>query len=270
MVPTAARVDLLTAIGIAALVVSLGNVVHEGIGHGGACVLTGCDPQLLTSMTFTGEREEASELARRLIPAGGTIANLLAAVIALLWLRLTPPSAHARWYFLWLLSTLSLLEAAGYLLFSGLGNFGDWAVVVRGWQPPWLWRAGLAIAGGVAYWFIADWSMKRLAARIPGTGAARLPTAYMLTLSAYATIAVVRIGAGLLDPHGVKVLLIAAVASSLGGASALAWGPQLLRNPKDGVFAGEALQLDRDWRWIGTGLLAAALFIGVLGPGIAL
>lgn len=265
-----ARADLPTAIAIAAVVTSLGNLLHEGLGHGGMCLLTGCDPVLLTSMTFSGEREALGELASRLIPAGGTLANVAAALVAMGFLRRTPPTAHARWYFLWLLATLSLLEATGYLLFSGVANVGDWAAVVRGWPQPGLWRLLLAVAGGVGYWLVANWSMRTLGARLPGVGKERLPAALRLTLSAFCTIAAVRIGAGLLDPAGVAVLLIAAVASSLGGASALAWGPQLLRDPREGPYAPPALELPRDWRWIAAGLVAAALFVGVLGPGVAL
>jgi hypothetical protein len=36
---------------------------------------------------------------------------------------------------------------AGYFIFSGLSNVGDWAVVINGWDPNWLWRGLMPIVG---------------------------------------------------------------------------------------------------------------------------
>ena len=267
---TAARPDLPTTAAIAVVAYALANAFHEGLGHGGACLMVGCDPVLLTSMTFHGEEQGLGDLAQRFISSGGTLANLGAAAIALLLLRRTTPGAHARWFFLWLFATINLLQATGYLLFSGLGNIGDWAAVVRGWPMPGLWRLLLAAAGGISYWFAVDAMMKRLGARIPGAGAERLPALNRLTLTAYFTGALLYVTAGLFDPAGLVILFIAAAAASLGGTSGLAWGPQLLRDPKAGPHAPPPLELDRDWRWIAAAAVVAAAFIFVLGPGIAL
>jgi len=47
--------------------------------------------------------------------------------------------------------TVNLLQAGGYFLFSGVGNFGDWADVLAGLTPVWLWRTGLTVLGAVSY-----------------------------------------------------------------------------------------------------------------------
>jgi hypothetical protein len=50
--------------------------------------------------------------------------------------------------------TFNLFDAGGYFLFSGIGNFGDWAAVVEGWQPAWAWRVGLIALGTVTYFLL--------------------------------------------------------------------------------------------------------------------
>jgi hypothetical protein len=66
-------------------------------------------------------------------------------------------------------------------------------------------------------------------------------------------------------------VLISAAAASFGGASALAWMTQLLRNrerfpPRDVPAEGIA----RSWPWLVTAALTALFFIVVLGRGITL
>src|SRR5882762_4705606 len=89
----------------------------------------------------------------RLVAAGGTLANLIFG--ALFWVAERAVKRSASWrYFFWLLMTFNLLSAGGYFLFSGIGNIGDWAAVVAGWQPAWAWRVGLTALGVVAYFFV--------------------------------------------------------------------------------------------------------------------
>lgn len=117
-----ARIDRATVAAIAIVAYALANVAHEGLGHGGACLLVGCTPRVLSSMDFVGDYTGLSRSATDLIEAGGTIANLLAAVVAFAWLaRHRAASIPAR-YFGWLFGTVNLLHATGYLLFSGVGR----------------------------------------------------------------------------------------------------------------------------------------------------
>ena len=71
------------------------------------------------------------------------------------------------------------------------------------------------------------------------------------------------------SPGGVVVVLISGVAASLGGTSALAWGPQLLHDPRLGVPTGTQLEVRREVRWIVVAALVAIAFVLVLGPGIS-
>ncbi len=67
------------------------------------------------------------------------------------------------------------------------------------------------------------------------------------------------------------LVLISAAAASFGGASALAWMAQLLRNrERYPPGAAPAEGIARSWPWLVAGALTALLFIAVLGPGITL
>lgn len=264
------RGDRLTMISVAVVAYGLANLVHEGLGHGGACLVTGCSPHLLTSLQFEGDWGSLSGAASRFISAGGTLANLAAAAVAMTLLRRRRGRATALWFFLWLFATVNLLQGTGYLLFSGLSNVGDWSAVVRGWTPNWLWRVALATVGGLAYYGAAYWAMRELAPWLRGTGSARVPDAYRYTLTAYVTGALLYVLAGLRDPAGPVILLVSGLPASLGGTSALAWGPQLLNNPRLGAPVESVSPVPRDWRWIVAAAIGTALFVLVLGPGIKL
>jgi hypothetical protein len=264
-----ANPDWLTVASIAIVTHVLSVCIHEALGHGGACLAVGCSPRLLTTMQFQGDEQSLSTLAVDVISAGGTVANLAAAATAVLLLRKRRRPARAGWFFLWLFATVNLLAAAGYPLYSGLANIGDWANVVRGLKPGWLWRLVLIVAGALSYWLGTRWAMDRLGRRL-WDGGSRVPAAYRYTLVSYIAISAFAIAGGMLEPGGAFLVLISAAAASLGGASALAWGPQLLQDTRLGTPPEQPLQVPRDARWILAAVLVAVAFVAVLGPGLSL
>ena len=266
---TIARPDWLTVAAIAVVTHALSASIHEALGHGGTCVAVGCTPRLLTTMQFQGDEQSLPKLAIDAISAGGSVANLVAAAIGMLLLRRHRGPAHAGWFFLWLFATVNLLAATGYPLYSGLANIGDWANIVRSLKPAWLWHVVLAGIGAVSYWFATRWAMDRLGRRLWGTGS-RVPAAYSYTLVSYIAMSAFAIVAGMFEPNARFLVLISAAAASLGGASALAWGPQLLQDPHLGEPPEEPLQIRRDTRWIITAALVSLAFVAVLGPGLSL
>ena len=262
--------DWLTLIAVAAVAYVAASLVHEGLGHGGACLLVGCRPQLLTTMEFQGDEASVSRAGINFIAAGGTIANLVVAAITAALLRRRPERGNAATFFLWLFATINLLQATGYLAYSGVSNIGDWAKVVRGLTPRWMWRGALCLLGGVTYWLSTRWAMSQLGSRLTRTGASRVAEANRYTLSAYVVGGMLVLLAGLFEPGGALIVLISGLAASLGGTSGLAWGPQLLHDPRLGEPRGQSLGVARDWRWVAAGAVAAVVFIFVLGQGLAL
>jgi hypothetical protein len=237
--------DLLTLASIAVVAYALADVVHEGLGHAGTCLLVGGRPLILTSMQFEGDTEGLSPVADRLIAAGGTVANLVAGALALPLLRWSRDRSPALWSFLWTFITVNLLQGTGYPLFSGVGGIADWAAVIRGWEPAWPWRLALVVVGGLSYVLAVRWAMTAPATRLEETGSARVGAAYVYTLTSYVVGCALYVAAGLLNPAGLKLVAASAVATSLGGTSGFAWGPQCLHDPDISSATGPVKALTR-------------------------
>jgi hypothetical protein len=110
--------DPLTIAAIGLLVGALADFIHEGLGHGGACLLVGGKPTLLTSMNFAWDGSGFPRWTFRVVAAGGTIANLLAGTLALAMLR-RPPSAVHLHYFLWLFAAKPVCRYGLLLVLGG-------------------------------------------------------------------------------------------------------------------------------------------------------
>jgi hypothetical protein len=261
--------DPLTVAAIGLTAGALADFIHEGLGHGGACLLVGGKPTLLTSMNFAWDESGCPRWASRVVAAGGTIANLLAGALALAVLR-RPRSAVHLDYFLWLFAAVNLYVGTGYFLYSGLSNIGDWANVIAGLPGNWVWRASLALLGGASYFLCVRMMVAKVTPLTGGDPALRYRAANLLMLIPYCAGAVMSVIAGALNPQAKALLLISAVAGSLGGTSGLAWGPQLLRDPHWLASSTTPATIRRHWGWIVAGLLAAIVFVVILGPGLNL
>jgi hypothetical protein len=262
------RPDLLTLAALAVVAYALADVFHEGFGHAGTCVLVGGRPLVLSSMHFDGDTEGLPALADRLIAAGGTAGNLIAAALALPFLRWGRVRSPATWFFLWIFVSVNLMQATGYPLFSGVGGIGDWVAVIRGWTPVWFWRVLLASVGGLAYLVSVRWAMTALATRLEEPAPARVKVAYIYTLTPYFVGCALYVAAGLRNPAGLMLVAVSAVAASLGGTSGFAWGTQLLRDPDIPSASGQVTALPRSWGWVALAGLIGLGFVTVLGPGI--
>jgi hypothetical protein len=140
-----AKDDRLTLIGISALACILQDVLHEGLGHGVTAWMSGAHRVTMSTVALE------SDIDTRWISANGTVVNLLFA--AIFWLVLLRPERYrpATRYFLVLAMAGNLFTGTGYFLFSGVFNFGDWAAVIRGFEPHWMWRVGLVVLGVASY-----------------------------------------------------------------------------------------------------------------------
>ena len=255
-------------IAVSALAFIVSNLLHEGLGHGGACLLVGGKPLSLTAVYFDNDPVGLSDIRLRFIAAGGPIVNLLTGLAGLLALRRMKGVPGPSRYFLWLVTTLGLFMATGYLLFSGVGGIGDLAIVTKGLQPAWLWRVVLALAGGALYFLSAMVAVAEFG-RIAGVPSeARVARASRIALVSYLTGAVVICAAGILNPQGFIFVLISAAASSLGGASGLLWMMQMLRSPRFKRLDSVELALPRSWGWIVAAAVVLVVYVVVLGPGI--
>jgi hypothetical protein len=258
----ATRFDVWTVIAIAISAAVITDVLHEGLGHGGMCVATGGQALVLSTVHFECSADT------RLVAAGGTLANLIFG--ALFWGAARASKQSARWrYFFWLLMTFNLLDAGGYFLFSGVGNFGDWAAVVAGWQPAWAWRVGLVVLGTVTYFLLfVPLSVRELRPFLGNDPEIRVRRARGLAVVPYLTSGILSCVAGALNPVGPLLILLSAAAASFGGHSGLAWMWTLLHGPRIPSSELQMPEITRGWGWIVSAGVLAVVFITVLGPGV--
>lgn len=265
--------DAWTVASIAVIVFALSSLLHEAAGHGGACLAVQGDPRFLSSMHFDCAVRYGAHTAERMVAAGGPIATLaLGGLAALLYQRTTREDSPVRRYTLWLFAAVNLMQATGYLLYSGLGDLGDWSVVIDGWTPASLWRVGLVAIGLPTYVLVTAWLFRQLT---PLAGEAR-PRRYLharrLGGIAYVAGAALEVLAGLGKQGGGTLVLLSGVAASLVSTSGLLWGPRTLRGPRTpSTMAVVPVELvERSWTAIILAATCAAAFIVLLGRGLRL
>jgi len=261
-----AMADPLTVGAIAILAYMLGNVLHEGLGHGGACVLAGAKPLVISTVHFECSQEG------RLVMAGGTLVNFLAGGVFFVLGRLTGGHYARLKYFCWISMTVNLYTATGYFLFSGIGGIGDWGEFIVGLGPQWLWRIGLTIFGAATYLLAARVSLLELRPLIGSDKEERYRRAERLSTIPYFAGGTLMCIAGSLNPKGAVLILISAAASTFGGTSALMWSPQMLRSGTLIPYglAAEPMPIRRSWPLIVAACAMAVAFIGILGPSVRL
>lgn len=251
----------LAAIGIVSYV--LATMLHEGVGHGGACLLSG--GRLLVVSTVHVECSADT----RLVMAGGTLVNFVAAALYFLLAHQTSVSPRLR-YFGWLSTTINLMMATGYFLFSGVGGFGDWAMFVRGLGPAWLLRIALTILGAVSYYAVVRFSLLELRPLIGSDTERRVSRAAHLMRIPYFTGGILACIAGAFNPAGMYLVALSAAAATFGGTSGLVWMNNLLKDTK-AIPVGsepEPPSINRSWPWIAGAACTAVVFVVVLGPGV--
>ncbi|HKV61628.1 MAG TPA: hypothetical protein VJO16_06930 [Candidatus Acidoferrum sp.] len=265
-VGTVAMPDPYTVGAIAILAYMLGNVLHEGLGHGGACVLAGAKPLVISSVHFECSQEG------RLVMAGGTIVNFLAGAVFFLLGRFSGTQFPRLKYFFWIGMTVNLYTATGYFLFSGIGGIGDWGEFIQGLGSQWVWRIGLTVFGAVTYLLAARISLLELRPLIGSDKEERYRRAVRLSAIPYFAGGILMCVAGSLNPQGTILILISAAASTFGGTSALMWSPQMLKGGTVIPYGRptEPMPIPRSWPIIVAACAVAIAFIDVLGPSVRL
>jgi hypothetical protein len=257
------RGDMLTIASVALVAHMLTTILHEGLGHGGACLAIGGKALLITTVNM-----ECS-IDHRLVTAGGTLANFLAAAVFFALGRSTSTAASLWKYFFWLAMTMNLFVATGYFLFSGIGGFGDWEMFIRGFTPQWAWRVGLSLLGAVSYLLAAKFSLLEMRPLIGSDKARRYTRATELTRVPYFAGGTLACIAGALNPQGWILVALSAAAASFGGSSGLLWMTNWLRG--GAIPPGpdtDPVPIPRNWGWIVVAAIGACVFVAVLGPGL--
>jgi hypothetical protein len=258
--PVAADTQLnastLAAIGALACIAA--DMVHEAVGHGSASLLMS-DP-ILSLSTVAIQNASPS----RVVAAAGTTANLTLGILSLLLLRrfrlLTPSS-----YFLWIFGAFNLFNV-GYLIVSACLNSGDWAAVIGGLSPPWLWRCALGLCGIIFYVLSVRW-VANFANDFVDHRQVSSQDGRRLVWPAYLAAGVVLTAASIFNPISPSLILISGVGASLGLNCGFLFLPAIIAEKATYHGVGKA-QIPFSVFWLTGSVLISGLFIGILGPGI--
>jgi hypothetical protein len=244
----------MTIVSMAVVAAALTALLHEGVGHGVTAWLRGDIPTELTSNHLSTLRPDTY------VDAGGTLVNLAVGAMALTAAQVGGNRANLR-YFWWILAAFNLFSGAGYFMFSGISNFGDWADVIRGWPHHDAWRVGMTTIGAVLYVLIAKLLAVEIRPFVWRRGmynlVGRLP---------YLAGCLLTCAAGLFDPLGLKLLLVSTIPAALGGPSGLLWLDSLM--PRTPVQHELVVKRQPAW-WVVAAIFAIA-YVVVLGRGLKL
>jgi hypothetical protein len=205
------------------------------------------------------------DIETRWISANGTLAKLFFAALFFLLLRKPQRYRPATRYFLVLAMMGNLFTGTGYFLFSGIANFGDWAAVIRGLHPYWVWRVALVAGGAVSYYG----SMLLVAAEMTPFDRKESPPRRLRDLcwTPYFTDGILAALGGLLNPLGLFYVLASALPSTLGANAGLLSLPYTMRSRSRGDTESLA-PIERSPFWIVVGSAASLAFVVVLGRGV--
>jgi len=251
--------DRLTLIAISALACILQDILHEGLGHGVTAWLSGAHKVTMSTVALQ------ADIDTKWISANGTLVNLLFA--AIFWLLLLRPQGYrpATRYFLVLAMAGNLFTGTGYFFFSGVTNFGDWAQVIQGFEPHWIWQLGLVVLGASSYYasmLVVRAKLMPFRAKDPASRRMRA-----LCWTPYFTDGILAALGGLLNPVGLFYVIASALPSTLGANAGLLSLPSMMRKPS-GSEAAQVGLVSRSLAWIATGAVASLLFIFVVGRGL--
>ncbi|MGC1617044.1 MAG: hypothetical protein WA765_01000 [Candidatus Acidiferrum sp.] len=251
--------DVLTVVAISFVAQILADALHEGLGHAAVALLTGTKTGVLSTVAWS------SAVDSRLVAAGGTLANLAAGLIFWIALRRVRSGSVRLRFFLLTCLAFNLFAGTGYFFFSGVTNFGDWAVVIHGLPAHWLWRSLLVVAGIALYYgalLVVGTGLVRYVG-VPRNDQRRLRK---LTWIPYFSSVVLLSLAGLLNPIGIQLMWQSALPGAAGAHSGLLWLMYYI--PRGTVPERGSEGIDRSYAWIIVALGLSLVFVFVLGRGI--
>ena len=137
---------------------------------------------------------------------------------------------HRLLFFIWLLFSINLMSGTGYWFASGIANTGDWAIVIRGWQPRWAFQIGLVVLGAAALMAGVGWALVEFGRLVGTHGEKPIRRAQGIAMTCYAAAFVVMLVIGSAQPGGPFAFPgINGLVAVLGGLSPLLWMMQWFR-----------------------------------------
>ncbi|MEM7115087.1 MAG: hypothetical protein AAF614_21795 [Chloroflexota bacterium] len=259
------KTDWLTVVAIGFIVTSVSVAFHEGL-HAWSCAAYG---QLLEFGALYVDCNQIHMTSGQIRFEAGisAIGNII--VGAILWFVLRQPRAWSAniklllWYFMF----ANFLSGTGYWMLSGIAGIGDYAVVIAGLEPAWLWRVGMAIIGTGSYMFVVFLSLQVWGSMIGGdVEEEQINRSVKIGLVLYGASLLTTIVSGLFNPYGFGSFpVVIGIIATAGSAFPLVWMMQWFRAKMFVKKTGPALIVQRDWMLIGVGVVCFVLYTAVLG-----
>jgi hypothetical protein len=258
------QLPVLTALAVGCLAWITRALGHELIGHGGACVLVGDTPIAFNAMYFQGG-ETSSYLTGKFRLAGGTIYNVITALLCI-WLLVRYVIGRSWFaYFLWITAIMSLLQAGSYVAFGRfVHDESDWAVFLHDLDPAWFWSLAEWVVGiGLLVAGVA--TARKFERRFLSSDSTRQDKRKLYLLPYFAAV-VVSVSASLIVPSDMRIWM---VLGGLGNAFTFMLPMLVLAFvPTSSDLPEETGAMVQHRGIIATGLVCTLLFVFVVGRGI--
>ena len=260
-----ASVNQWTVVGLALLLLPLLTMGHELLGHAVTCLATGHHPTELGA--YYVECPATGPISRRLVAMAGTTVDVLLALLAYLaWRTVKRPLPRL---ICWIVFTVKGMVAAGYWMFSGVTNLGDWGPALGGgigplpW--PWVWRLTMFAVGLWVYIAVVRRAIGMMATMLGG-GTKSQAIKRRIAMTIYVVGGVSAVLVSLFNPLGIVITLTSAVASSFGGTAGLF----NVAYSQCGDEPPRVFVIGRHNAILVAGVLMTLAFAAVLGPTVYL
>ena len=256
-------VDWLTVVAIAAIAISFNVAFHEGV-HAITCIAVGGNLQEYSALYESCDSPTESQT--KIVAGSAPTYNLIAGVFLWIILRNSRKQSSEILFFLWVFMLMNWFYGAGYFIFSGIANVGDWAVVINGWEPSWLWRVLMTIVGMLLFILFVRLGLKEFGKIVGGNADEQIRRANKLCILSYITSFFVVLIAGLFCPYGFLSLPVTAGLFAVTGAlSPFLWMMRWFRTDKFEKLVNEPLEIHRKWQWIVTAIIVVFAYVYILG-----
>lgn len=256
-------VDWLTVVAISAIAISFNVAFHEGV-HALTCLAVGGHLQEYSALY--AECDSPTEMHAKIVAGSAPTFNLIAGVFLWIILRNSRKQSSEIRFFLWLFMLMNWCYGAGYLMFSGIANIGDWAVVINGWEPSWLWRVLITVMGMLFYIVFIRLALGEFGKMVGGEADEQLERANKLWIASYLTSFVVVLLAGFTCPYGLLSLPVTAgLFGVLGALSPFLFMVRWFRTARFVKLPKESLEIHRKWQWLLTSFIVVFIYVFILG-----
>jgi hypothetical protein len=256
-------VDWLTIVAIAAIAISFNVAFHEGV-HALACVAVGGD--LLEYSALYESCDSPTDWQAKIVAGSAPTFNLLAGVLLWVILRNARKRSSETQFFLWLFMLMNWCYGAGYFMLSGIANIGDWAVVVNGWEPSWLWHVLMTVVGIVLFIVFVRLALQEFGKMVGGDADEQIQRANRLWILSYITSFMVVLMAGFFCPYGpLSLPVTAGLFAVIGALSPLLWMTRWFRTKNFVKLVKEPLEIRRKWQWLLMAFVVVFVYVFILG-----